>query len=303
VIRRSPYNAAVHANPSSFLARATEGAARLTAERARTLPLDAVRAAAATAPAARGLRAALAAGDRRGINVIAEVKRRSPSKGPIRLDLDAPLLAKAYERGGASAISVLTEPEHFSGSAEDLRAVRAAVELPVLRKDFVTTPYQVWESRAWGADGVLLIVAALDEARLRALLAEAGEAGLDALVEVHDAEEAAIAAAAGATLVGVNARNLATLEVDPGRFAEIRADLPAGAVVVAESGIRNRADVEVVEAAGADAVLVGESLVRSDDPAAAVAALRGERDPARGTDGEAGRPATAGEPRSRRWQA
>jgi len=283
----------VPANTSSFLTRAVGDARRLASERARALPLDAVRAAALAAAPPRGFRAALAgARGHAGIAVIAEVKRRSPSKGPIRPDLDAAQLAAAYRRGGAAAVSVLTEPVHFGGGPDDLRAVRVAVDLPVLRKDFVTMPYQVWEARAWGADAVLLIVAALDPAELRGLLAEAAAAGLDALVEVHDAAEAAAAAEAGADLVGVNARDLKTLDVDLGRFAEIRADLPAGAVVVAESGIRDRADVAAVEAAGADAVLVGESLVRAADPAAALAALRGASPSL----------ATAGEPRSRRWR-
>jgi indole-3-glycerol phosphate synthase len=185
------------------------------------------------------------------------------------------LSAWARLAGGASCVSVLTEPDHFGGSPDDLRKARAAISLPIIRKDFTTTAYQVWEARAWGADAVLLIVAALDPVQLRDLLAEAAGAGLDALVEVHDAAEAAVAAGAGATLVGVNARDLRTLEVDLDRFAQIRGDLPADAVVVAESGIRDRADVEAVAAAGADAVLVGETLVRAPDPAAAVAALLG----------------------------
>jgi indole-3-glycerol phosphate synthase len=233
----------------SFLARAAAGA-RLAAERrAERLPPAAVRAAAAAAPPARGFRAALAGP---GTAVVAEVKRRSPSRGPIRADLDPAALAAAYVRGGAAAVSVLTEPQHFGGSPEDLRSARAAVGVPVLRKDFVTIAYQVWEARAWGADAVLLIVAALDPAGLARLLAEA---------------------AAGATLVGVNARDLATLQVHPGRLAAVRGALPAGAVVVAESGIATRADVEAAAAAGADAVLVGESLVRSDHPAMAVREL------------------------------
>jgi len=151
------------------------------------------------------------------------------------------------------------------------------VDLPVLRKDFVTTPYQVWEARAWGADAVLLIVAALEPALLVDLLDEARAAGLDALVEVHTREEAAVAELAGAALVGVNARDLATLEVDLGRFVQIRDALPAGATVVAESGISTRAQVEAAAAAGADAVLVGESLVRSDDPEELLAVLLGQR--------------------------
>jgi indole-3-glycerol phosphate synthase len=253
----------------SFLARAVADARSDAERRAERLPLDALRAAASELPPARGLRAAVRRGPD-GPRVIAEVKRRSPSKGDIRIDLDPAALAAAYAAGGASAVSVLTEPRHFAGSPDDLLAVRAAVDLPVLRKDFVTTRYQVWEARAWGADAVLLIVAALDPPALRALLDEAAEAGLDALVEVHTVAEAAVAADAGATLVGVNARDLATLEVDPGRFAAVRQALPGGTVLVAESGIRDRADVEAAAEAGADAVLVGETLVRAHDPAAAV---------------------------------
>jgi len=257
---------------ASFLARASADA-RLAAERrAERLPLPAAQRAAAAAPPARGFRAAITRPDR-DVALIAEVKRRSPSRGDLRPDLDPGGLAAAYQRGGASAISVLTEPLHFAGSARDLEAVRAAVHLPVLRKDFVTIPYQVWEARAWGADAVLLIVAALDGEQLADLLHEAQLAGLDALVEVHTREEAAVAAKAGATLVGVNARDLTTLTVDPGRFAAVREALPAGATLVAESGIRTRADVEAAAAAGADAVLVGETLVLADDPATTAAAL------------------------------
>jgi indole-3-glycerol phosphate synthase len=253
----------------SFLARAVADARSDAERRAERLPLDAVRAAAAALPAARGLAAAVRRGPE-GPRVIAEVKRRSPSKGDIRIDLDPAALAVAYAAGGAAAVSVLTEPRHFAGSPEDLLSVRAAVDLPVLRKDFVTSPYQVWEARAWGADAVLLIVAALDPPSLRDLLAEVAAAGLDALVEVHTVPEAEAAAAAGAGLVGVNARDLATLEVDPGRFAAVRQALPGGTVLVAESGIRDRAGVQAAAGAGADAVLVGEALVRALDPAAAV---------------------------------
>jgi indole-3-glycerol phosphate synthase len=253
----------------SFLARAVADARSDAERRAERLPLDDVRAAAAALPPARELAAAVRRGPG-GPRVIAEVKRRSPSKGDIRIDLDPAALAGAYAEGGAAAVSVLTESRHFAGSPDDLLAVRAAVELPVLRKDFVTCAYQVWESRAWGADGVLLIVAALEEPALRALLDEAAAAGLDALVEVHTVAEAEVAAAAGATLVGVNARDLATLEVDPGRFAAVRHAVPAGTVLVAESGIRDRAGVQAAADAGADAVLVGESLVRAADPASAL---------------------------------
>ena len=267
----------------SFLARAVADARSDAERRAQRLPLDTLRAAAADLPPARGLRAAVRRGPD-GARLIAEVKRRSPSKGDLRLDLDPAALAAAYAAGGASAVSVLTEPRHFAGSPEDLRAVRAAVDLPVLRKDFVSDRYQVWEARAWAADAVLLIVAALDPPTLRALLGEAAEAGLDALVEVHTEAEAALAADAGATLVGVNARDLTTLEVDLGRFAAVRHALPAGTVLVAESGIRHRADVEAAADAGADAVLVGETLVLADDPAAALRRLLRPPDRRSGTD-------------------
>jgi indole-3-glycerol phosphate synthase len=275
--------------PTSFLARASADA-RLAAERrAAQLPLAELQRAVAAAPPARGFRAALAGGGRsadgapapggpsarRGVTLIAEVKRRSPSRGDLRPDLDPAALASAYRAGGAAAVSVLTEPLHFGGSPEDLQKVRAAVDVPVLRKDFVTIPYQVWEARAWGADAVLLIVAALDAPLLADLLAEAGAAGLDALVEVHTREEAAVAADAGASLIGVNARDLATLAVDLRRFATVREALPSGATLVAESGIRTRADVEAVAAAGAHAVLVGEALVLAADPEAAVGELLG----------------------------
>jgi indole-3-glycerol phosphate synthase len=266
----------------SFLARASAGA-RLAAERrASELPLGELRRAAGDAPPARGFREAVAgrSGERADdggaeVALIAEVKRRSPSKGDLRPDLDPAALAGAYRDGGASAISVLTEPEHFGGSAGDLRKVRAAVDLPVLCKDFVTLPYQVWEARAWGADAVLLIVAALEQAELDGLLAEASAAGIDALVEVHNREEAARAAASGAELIGVNARDLSTLTVDPGRFAEVRGALPSAATLVAESGIRTRVDVEAAAFAGADAVLVGETLVLAADPESAAAGLLG----------------------------
>src|SRR5215218_4545222 len=256
----------------SFLARAVADARSDAERRAERLPLDGLRAAAVALPPARGLRAAVRRGPG-GPRVIAEVKRRSPSKGDIRIDLDPAALATAYAEGGAAAVSVLTEPRHFAGSPDDLLAVRAAVDLPVLRKDFVTTGYQVWEARAWGADAVLLIVAALDPPALGSLLAEAAEAGLDALVEVHTLAEAEVAAGVGATLVGVNARDLATLEVDPGRFAAVRQALPGGTVLVAESGIDDAAGVQAAAEAGADAVLVGEALVRAANPTTAVRQL------------------------------
>ena len=283
VVRQALESSAV-TSTGSFLARAVADARSDAERRAERLPLDRLRAAAAGLPAARGLAAAARRGPH-GPRVIAEVKRRSPSKGDIRIDLDPAALASAYAAGGAAAVSVLTEPRHFDGSPDDLLAVRSAVDLPVLRKDFVTTGYQVWEARAWGADAVLLIVAALDPPALRNLLEETAEAGLDALVEVHTVAEAEIAASAGASLVGVNARDLATLEVDSNRFAEVRRSVPAGTVLVAESGIRDRDGVQAAADAGADAVLVGETLVRSPDPASALRDLLAVPTPTGGAHG------------------
>lgn len=206
------------------------------------------------------------------VAVIAEVKRASPSGGQLAPDLSALEQAVSYRDGGAAAISVLTEPDEFGGSLEDLRRV-AALRVPTLRKDFIVDPYQVWEARTAGAAAVLLIVAALDDAALAGLLAECEEAGVDALVEVHDAQEAGRAVTAGAAIVGVNARDLRTLEVDPGVFARVRPELPDGVVAVAESGVRGPEDVLRLAELGADAVLVGTAVVTADDPSAAVAAL------------------------------
>ncbi len=227
--------------------------------------------AAAAAPAARDLPAALEAP---GLQVIAEVKRRSPSAGSLAPALDPAAQAAAYQSGGAAAISVLTEPDHFGGSLDDLRAVREAVGLPILRKDFTLHPAQVWEARAAGADAVLLIAAVLGDDDLAALLGTAAAAGLAALVEVHTAAEARRAAAAGATLVGVNNRDLATFTVDLATAEAIAPDLPSDAVRVAESGIADSAGAARMAQAGYHAVLVGEALVRAGDPAALVAELR-----------------------------
>jgi indole-3-glycerol phosphate synthase len=217
--------------------------------------------------------------------VIAEVKRASPSKGPIAPGLDAAAQARAYQHGGAAAVSVLTEPTRFAGSLDDLAAV-SATGVSALRKDFIVDRYQIWEARAAGAAAVLLIVAALDDRTLAGLHDEAATAGLDALVEVHDADEAARAGAIGARIVGVNARNLRTFEVDPQAFARLRPSLPPHALAVAESGISTPEQIREAAACGADAVLVGESLVRAADPAAAVAALvaAGRADPAPAPD-------------------
>ena len=210
-----------------------------------------------------------------GSSVIAEVKRRSPSKGDLADIADPASLASAYARGGAAAISVLTEERRFGGSLDDLRAVRAAVDVPVLRKDFIVTDYQLLEARAAGADLVLLIVAALADDQLRRLHDQARELGLTVLVEVHDAPETERAVALGAELLGVNARNLKTLEVDEDTFGRLAPLVPDDRVLVAESGISGAADVKRFVGEGAGVVLVGEALVRDGDPEAAVRAMTG----------------------------
>jgi indole-3-glycerol phosphate synthase len=208
-----------------------------------------------------------------GVSVIAEVKRRSPSKGELAEIAEPAILAEAYARGGAAAISVLTEERRFGGSLADLRAVRAAVDVPVLRKDFIVTPYQLLEARVAGADLALLIVAALDDDTLRRLHDEARELGLTVLVEVHDEAETERAVALGAELIGVNARNLRTLDVDPGTFGRLAPSVPDDRVLVAESGIAGPDDAARFAELGARVVLVGEALVRHGDPEAAVRAL------------------------------
>lgn len=208
-----------------------------------------------------------------GIGVIAEVKRRSPSRGALADIPDPAALAADYAEAGARMISVLTEGRRFDGSLADLDAVRAVVDLPVLRKDFIVSPYQVHEARAHGADVVLLIVAALEQNALVALLDRVESLGMAALVEVHTAEEADRALEAGATLIGVNARDLHTLDVDLGTFGRIAPGLPGDVLRVAESGVRGPADLLAYAGAGADAVLVGEGLVTSGDPKATVTQL------------------------------
>jgi len=210
-----------------------------------------------------------------GVSVIAEVKRKSPSKGALADIPDPTVLARAYERGGAAAISVLTEARRFGGTLADLVAVRAVVDTPLLRKDFIVTDYQLLEARAAGADLALLIVAALDDDELRRLHDLARELGLTVLVEIHDEAEAERAVHLGAELIGVNARNLRTLEVDDQVFGRLAAQLPDDAVLVAESGISGPADVRRFAAEGARVVLVGEALVRDGDPEVAVRSMRG----------------------------
>ena len=238
-------------------------------------PLEALEQQARSATPPRGFAAAIRARIEKGHPaVIAEIKRASPSKGHLATIADPAALARAYADGGASAISVLTERRRFGGSLDDLATVREAVATPLLRKDFVVTEYQLWEGRAAGADLALLIVAALDDAELGRFLRVGGELGLTCLVETHTADEVRRAVDAGAELIGVNNRNLKTLDVDLARFEELVGLIPAGVVTVAESGILSLADAERMAAADADAVLVGEALVRDGDPRTAVAALR-----------------------------
>lgn len=220
------------------------------------------------------------------VAVIAEVKRSSPSKGALAAIADPAALARDYEAGGASIISVLTESRRFGGSLEDLAAVREAVSVPLLCKDFVITAYQLWEARVYGADMVLLIVAALDQNALVSLVERAISIGLVPLVEAHTVTEVERAVEAGAKVIGVNARNLATLRVDRGVFARLAPLIPPEVIRIAESGVRGPHDLLAYAAAGADAVLVGESLVTGKNPRSAVAdlvtagshpALRGDR--------------------------
>jgi indole-3-glycerol phosphate synthase len=225
------------------------------------------------AEAAAAPRDAMAALSQPGTSLIAEVKRRSPSKGELASIADPAALAEAYAAGGASVISVLTEQRRFGGSLADLDAVRARVDIPLLRKDFVVTPYQVAEARAHGADLVLLIVAALEQPLLKDLAEQIASYGMTALIEVHDEDELARAAEIGATLIGVNARNLRTLEVDRAVFSRLRPLIPSGALAVAESGVRGPQDVVEYAEAGADAVLAGEACVTGDDPLATVRGL------------------------------
>ena len=241
---------------------------RATADARRELE----RVAAAWQPRGAALLAALAAPG--GVRIIAECKRRSPSRGILRADYDPAAIARQYAAAGATAISVLTEPTFFDGALDHLRAVRAAVPTPILRKDFFVDEFQILEAHAAGADAILLIVAALDDATLARLHDEARALGLTVLVEVHDEDEIARALAIGAELVGVNARNLRTLEVDRDTFGRLGGLLPDDVVRVAESGIGGPDDAARYAAEGADVVLVGEALVKDGDPAAAVAAMR-----------------------------
>ena len=253
-------------------------------DRMARVPIEELKSSAARKPEPRDAESILR---EPGVGVIAEVKRASPSRGRLA-DIDDPAaLARDYEAGGARCISVLTESRRFGGSLDDLRAVRCAVDIPVLRKDFIVTSYQLWEARAYGADLVLLIVAALEQNALVSLIERSRSLGMTPLVEVRDVEEVQRAVDAGATIIGVNARDLRTLEVDRTTFARVAPHIPETCVRIAESGVRDPRDLITYAEVGADAVLVGESLATSADPRAAVhdlvtagshPALRGGRD-------------------------
>lgn len=237
---------------------------------ARLLPINDLKNQIPAAPKLRGAKLALA---KAGTGLIAEIKRASPSKGELSQINDPVALAKSYETGGVEIISVLTEERRFNGKISDLISVRDAIKIPVLRKDFILTEYQVYESRLLGADLILLIVAALSPMQLRDFYQLSMELGMDVLVEVHDEDEAQRAIDLKAEIIGVNSRNLKSLEVSDLNFEKIFPHLPKDVIKVAESGIATRAQVEFVESLGADAILVGESLVKSGDPQRSIKAL------------------------------
>lgn len=258
-----------------LLAAIVAAASAAVEARRRAEPLDQLAArAAAHAPCGDTFRERLGRGPTP--RIIAECKRRSPARGILARDYDPAARAAAYEAGGAAAVSVLTEPCFFDGSLAHLEAVRSAVDIPVLRKDFIVDEYQLHEARAAGADAILLIVAAVEPGRLGELMRAAARLGLAALVEVHTREEACRAVDAGAAVIGVNSRNLKTLEVDIRLFDEIRETVPSGVVTVAESGLRSAGDVRRLHGSGYDAFLIGEWLMREPDPTTLVRQLAGE---------------------------
>ena len=247
---------------------------RTVARAAELRPIAVLETVAASAPAPRGFATAL----RRpgAVACIAEVKRRSPSAGWIAQGVDAARVAAGYEAAGAAAISVLTDGPFFGGSLDDLARVRAAVRVPILRKDFTVDAYQIVEARAHGADAVLLIVTALSDAELAPLMAEAERWGLDVLVEAHDAGEVQRAVALGARVIGINHRDLRTFQMDMNLACALRPRVPSDRVIVAESGIRSAEDVQRMREAGIDAILVGENLMRAPDPGRALGGLLGQ---------------------------
>ena len=247
----------------------------------RRVPEAEIRRRAGAAPAPRDFKGALAGGSGGGnggeVRIIAEAKRASPSAGLIANPYDPVGLSRRYESGGAAALSVLTEPRYFQGRLDHLSAVRESVSIPVLRKDFTVTPYQVYQARAAGADAILLIARCLRDEEIRDLQALARDLGMAALVEAHTAEEVERAAACGADLIGVNNRNLANFHTDTGTSLELAAGIPEGCVKVAESGIHSRADIERLQRGGFHCFLVGEALMRAGDPAEKLRELRGVR--------------------------
>ena len=255
---------------STVLESITEGVKEDVA--ARRISASALAEQVEAAPKVRDARGALS---KLGINLIAEIKRASPSKGALADIADPAKLATQYAQGGASVISVLTEERRFKGSIEDFELVRKAVDLPLLRKDFIVTEYQVIESRAIGADLQLLIVAALSDSQLRDFYQMTAEMRMNSLIEVHDEQELERAIKIGAKIIGINSRNLKTLEVDPSAFNRLLPLIPNGVIRVAESGISSRADVEAIAALGGNAILVGETLVKAGDPLAGISNLLG----------------------------
>lgn len=260
---------------STILDAIVAAARKIVEDRRADVPLQTLERAARRRAGARDFAAALTRPGR--LNVVAECKRRSPARGILRRDYDVTAIARAYEAAGAAAISVLTEPTFFDGSIEHLDAVHAAVSVPVLRKDFVVDEYQLAEARAMGADAVLLIVAALGDDELRGLLRASRQFGLFVLVEVHDEAELDRALLADAGIVGVNNRDLKTLEVDLSASTRLIGRMPRGVVAIAESGLKTRRDLEALRAAGYDAFLIGERLMTAADPGAELRELLGDQ--------------------------
>ena len=259
-----------HANTGTVLDRILEARRAEVDHRKRVLPETALKYGVKAAPPVRNFAAALS---REAINILAELKPASPSRGIIRDPFDAPALGKALEAAGAAALSVLTEGEFFRGSLKNLRDARKEIALPVLRKDFIFDPWQVWESRANDADSFLLIVAALTDEQLRELIALGRDLGMEPLVEVHTREELDRALAVGARIIGVNNRDLKTLAVRMETSFELIEQIPEECIAVAESGLRSHGDLQKLRAAGFDAFLIGEHLMLSPDPGAALHAL------------------------------
>jgi indole-3-glycerol phosphate synthase len=262
----------------SILRKILEAKKEELMERKRKMPLSVLQMQFAEAPEIRPFAAVLKRETGEPIRLIAELKKASPSKGVFRSDFNAEKILLAYEQSPASALSILTDEKFFLGSLDNLALARRATTKPLLRKDFIIDPYQIYEAKVYGADAVLLIVAALDDVKLKELLSLAGKLGMDALIEVHTETELEKAINAGAKLIGINNRNLQTFEVDLGTTLRLRKLIPNSCVVVSESGIESREHVKALEDAGVDAILVGEALIRSDDPKAKAKELLGMSD-------------------------